>query len=91
VSKTLILEGRDNDLLELKSGFKSGSVDSPPTEYFAEISQKLKPLEKYPPGRKNHVTISGQGSVLIHGGETFDGKSREPTIMNNVEAAILAV
>jgi hypothetical protein len=27
---------------------------------------------------KNHVTISGQGSVLIHGGETFDGKSREP-------------
>ena len=77
-STLFIIGGRDNDLLEFKSGFKSGSVDSPPTEYFAEISQKLKPLEKYPPGRKNHVTISGQGSVLIHGGETFDGKSREP-------------
>lgn len=77
-STLFIIGGRDNELLEYKSSFKSVVTDKGATEKFIEVAQKLKPLEKYPSGRKNHVTVTGQGALLIHGGETFDGKSKEP-------------
>lgn len=41
-------------------------------------SGRLKSLPKMPCGRKHHVTVSGPGLVLVYGGETFDGRSREP-------------
>ncbi|CAG2242702.1 unnamed protein product [Mytilus edulis] len=77
-STLFIIGGRDNELLEYKSSFKSVVTDKGATEKFIEVAQKLKPLDKYPSGRKNHVTVTGQGALLIHGGETFDGKSKEP-------------
>ena len=39
---------------------------------------RLMPLSKMPCGRKHHVAVAAPGSVLVYGGETFDGRSREP-------------
>jgi len=57
-----------------------GSAESVPG-----VIQKLsdhiihrKPMSKAPCGRKNHVSASGKNMLVIHGGETFDGRSRDP-------------
>lgn len=77
-STLFIVGGRDNNLLEFQSGFKSSISDAGATEKILQVAQKLKALDKHPAGRKNHVTITGKGALLIHGGETFDGKNKEP-------------
>ena len=73
-----IIGGRDDRLVEIHSGFSSPQRTGGITSKFTEISKLLKPLTKGPNGRKNHVAIPGTGALLLHGGETFDGRSREP-------------
>lgn len=75
-----IIGGRDDDFIEFCNGYTStapiGNLNSIFVDLFKQLP--LKPLRGSPKGRRNHVTISGKGCLLIHGGETFDGKSRHP-------------
>ena len=73
-----IIGGRDDRLIEIHAGFSSpkkcGAVESK----FTEIAKLLTSMTKPPNGRKNHIVVPGHGALLLHGGETFDGRSREP-------------
>ena len=73
-----IIGGRDDRLVEVHAGFSSSNRTGSVTSKFTEISKLLKPLTKGPNGRKNHIAIPGPSALLLHGGETFDGRSREP-------------
>lgn len=73
-----IIGGRDDQMIEFHSGYSSGEHVGNLTSKFADIVQSCKPMTKPPNGRKNHVTFTGTGCMIIHGGETFDGRSREP-------------
>lgn len=73
-----IIGGRDDHLVEFHSGFSAHEPSGSLTSKFSEITASLKPMTKPPSGRKNHIAIIGKGCLLIHGGETFDGRSREP-------------
>ncbi|KAK3087137.1 hypothetical protein FSP39_002188 [Pinctada imbricata] len=78
-NKLYIVGGRDNNLIERHQGFKSGeSSNVPATKKLADAIDKLESMAKYPGGRKNHIAIGGPGVLFLHGGETFDGRSREP-------------
>ena len=78
-NKMYIVGGRDNNLIEVHQGFKSPfSCDSVITRKLSEITNKMTSLSKLPGGRKHHIAVSGPGLLFIYGGETFDGRSREP-------------
>ncbi|XP_052766229.1 kelch domain-containing protein 9-like isoform X1 [Mya arenaria] len=79
VGNTLyIIGGRDDQLVEFHTGYSSGEPIGSITSKFSDIAQSFKPMSKPPSGRKHHVSISGKGCIVLHGGETFDGRSREP-------------
>ena len=76
-----IIGGRSDKLLEKANGFKSGSSSS--CTILTDILDRIESscqgaMSKLPCGRKNHITVVNDRSILVHGGETFDGKSREP-------------
>ncbi|KAL4217714.1 Kelch domain-containing protein 9 [Mactra antiquata] len=73
-----IIGGRNDDFIEQHPGFSSCSQSEKSNYEFINALRhyKLVPLVRYPSGRRHHVTIGGKGCLLIHGGETFDGKSR---------------
>ncbi|XP_076437928.1 kelch domain-containing protein 9-like [Babylonia areolata] len=80
-NKLYIIGGRSDHLIEVSPGF------SPPPATPCTLMKKvaeaaksgqLKPLAKMPCGRKHHVTVAGPGMILVYGGDTFDGRSREP-------------
>ncbi|KAH3752989.1 kelch domain-containing protein 9-like [Dreissena polymorpha] len=73
-----IIGGRDDQLIECHSGYISHEPMGALTSKFADFANVLKPMAKPPCGRKHHVAVSGKGAILVHGGETFDGRSREP-------------
>lgn len=79
-NKMYVIGGRSDNLLEFQAGFSSGLPPEcrPHLTKFSEIVAKLKPMLKIPCGRKNHVSVSGVDTIFIHGGETFDGRSRVP-------------
>lgn len=79
VGNTLyIVGGRDDKLVEFHPGYSSNELIGSLNSKFSEIAQWIKPTTKLPSGRKNHVSFPGKGCIVIHGGETFDGRSREP-------------
>lgn len=76
-----IVGGRSDLLLEKVVGLKSGA--SPNCSVLQNIlatvtSTAIEPMVKLPCGRKSHISACGDNCILIHGGETFDGKSHEP-------------
>lgn len=80
-TKLYIIGGRSDHLLEVSAGY------SPPPQCQCSVMKtisdaakegSLKSLPKMPCGRKGHVTVPGPNTLLIYGGETFDGRSREP-------------
>mgnify|MGYP000100230220 FL=1 len=76
-----IIGGRDDQLVESHAGYhgySSKELDGNLTSKFVDITELVRPMTKQPCGRKNHVAVSGKGCIFIHGGETFDGRSREP-------------
>ena len=78
----VVIGGRNDKPFELHNGFKgaySGAKQS--NEVISRvwgICKQMKPMAKPPGGRKNHISVEGSGGVLIHGGETFDGRTRVP-------------
>ena len=77
-SSIYIIGGRSDKTIETHGGMKGGSAPCPFVSKLAAQLDTLKPLAKPPCGRKQHVSLAGSGSVFIHGGETFDGRSRDP-------------
>ena len=80
-NSVFIVGGRQDELFEKAEGFKSAALQSCPV--VAAILETLqarqqRALSRLPCGRKNHVTICAESCLLVHGGETFDGRSREP-------------
>lgn len=75
-----IIGGRDDDFIEFHDGFTSTEPIGHLNSNFLNLCNQmpLKALCRMPNGRRNHVTIGGKGCLLIHGGETFDGRSRHP-------------
>lgn len=71
-----IIGGRVDELLECHDGYTSVEPIGTLNSNFSAISKYLQPLTRLPNGRKNHVTIGGKNSFIIHGGVTFDGRSR---------------
>lgn len=80
-NSVFIIGGRSDNLLEKASGFK------PNLQQRCSLLTKLmdliqsgghSPMSKLPCGRKNHVTVCDEKCILVFGGETFDGRSREP-------------
>ncbi|XP_064652428.1 kelch domain-containing protein 9-like [Lineus longissimus] len=80
--RVIVFGGRDDKLIEQHPGYSPvpdhrtanvlNSVD-------AKIEAlKLKSVTKLPCGRKHHIGVEGHGLIFIHGGDTFDGKSRFP-------------
>ena len=72
--------GRSDNVIESHQGFHTGLH---PCSIMADVARqvpRLTPLSKakIPGGRKHHISVAGAGVVLIYGGETFDGRSREP-------------
>ena len=73
-----IIGGRSDNVVELHSGYNGMGNTPPMMASIAAKAKTLTPMLKPPCGRKNHIAVSGPGLILIHGGETFDGRSREP-------------
>lgn len=74
-----ILGGRADKVLEVHGGFRSTQTSCSMMEIY---SSKVKTLNtpsmpKPPTGRKLHISVAGSDVILMHGGETFDGR-REP-------------
>ena len=87
-SSLFVIGGRNDKLVERHGNFRSSETDTGGSVVFGklmECADKLKPMSKVPGGRKHHVGFglmgtggSGNGVVFVHGGETFDGRTREP-------------
>ena len=76
-----IIGGRSDKLLEKAGGFRSRDplACTVLTDILDRIEAKAQgAMSKLPCGRKNHITAVNERCILVHGGETFDGKSREP-------------
>ncbi len=70
--------GRGDKPYESHTGFKTGKPPCSTMKQIASFMSKLTPMSRPPCGRKHHVAVEGEGVVFIHGGETFDGRSRDP-------------
>ncbi|XP_013409471.2 kelch domain-containing protein 9 [Lingula anatina] len=80
-SRLIIIGGRSDKLVDQHQGFREipGGPSAPSILSDLSVrSQKLQPMAKLPCGRKHHIAAGGHGCIFIHGGDTFDGKSREP-------------
>ena len=73
-----VLGGRNDKLVERHSNFRNGDPVCDIMQKLVQYTDSLKPMAKPPGGRKHHVGTSGAGAIFVHGGETFDGRSREP-------------
>lgn len=76
--RLVICGGRSDELLEIHEGYQAVTTDCSVITQLARLARTLPPMKKPPCGRKNHTSTCGCNILLIHGGETFDGKSREP-------------
>ncbi|BFZ11071.1 hypothetical protein BsWGS_14110 [Bradybaena similaris] len=80
-SNVFILGGRSDSVFEKTSGFQSAKTVKCGvlTKLLSSVESKLQtPLQRFPCGRKNHVSVGDDKCIFVHGGETFDGR-REPT------------
>ena len=74
-----LIGGRDDLLVERLDGISSPpQISSDTAKKLEAICKDLSPMSKPPNGRKNHIAVGGYGFIMIHGGETFDGKNKQP-------------
>lgn len=86
--RVVLIGGRDDKPIEMLAGVKprrneylgeTGDDATDPMKSFVEKVKACPTLVKDPPSRQRHVAIPlGDNSILIHGGETFNGKSKMP-------------
>jgi len=78
VGSTLVVLGGRNDKMVEGHTVEKGCED-PRCETMLQLSQKIaESSSKQFTGRKQHTAVSSCGVVFVHGGWTFDGKTREP-------------
>ena len=72
-----IIGGRSDNLLEC-IGRVPVVISTHPelSTKLSALSEEIKPSAKPPGGRKNHVSVSTGDMVVVHGGETFDGRAK---------------
>ena len=70
----VIVGGRSDKLYEMHKVAHAFSSSSPSTQ----ITSKNPAMAKLPGGRKHHSATVLGNNILVFGGETFDGKSKEP-------------
>ena len=77
----VIAGGRDHGLIEIHSSFKPKPVSLPCphnlSPIIANIEKYSQPLTKEPLCMKNHVSFTANNYLFIHGGERFDGRSKD--------------
>ncbi|CAL1536477.1 unnamed protein product [Lymnaea stagnalis] len=75
-----IVGGRSDSLLEKVVGIdkRNHNECSPLTKIHEHLKNFQSPMLKFPCGRRHHISAVGSNCILIHGGETFDGKSHDP-------------
>jgi hypothetical protein len=83
-SSLYIIGGRADHLIQHYTGL---SVENQTicNHLYSDLKQMIKsnvitPMKKLPSTRKDHTTIAcGSDLAIVYGGETFDGKLREPS------------
>lgn len=74
-----LIGGRDDKLVEKLDGINTlPQITYNTARKLEAICKDLPPLNKLPSGRKNHIASGGYGFIVIHGGETFDGRNKQP-------------
>ena len=79
-STIVAIGGRDDKVVETHACVKSSAPAVCPCSTLAHLAQVLvnSPTAKQMPARKNHASACGSGIIFVHGGWTFDGRSRDP-------------
>ncbi|ESO86029.1 hypothetical protein LOTGIDRAFT_235620 [Lottia gigantea] len=78
-TKVFIIGGRSDKLVDVYTGYSNKYTHANSViENLVSAAGKLKALHKFPSGRKHHISLPVPGGLFLHGGETFDGKCREP-------------
>jgi len=76
-STLVVVGGRDDQIVE-KHAVEKGS-DNPHCEMLGHLERKIGGISAKPmTGRKQHTSVCGCGVLFVHGGWTFDGKTRDP-------------
>jgi len=76
-STLIVVGGRDDQIYETHAVEKG--CDEPQCQTMLQLSRKIaKTASKPINGRKQHASAYSCGVVFVHGGWTFDGKSRDP-------------
>jgi Galactose oxidase, central domain len=79
----VIVGGRDDQVVEAHSCEPESSTSSA-CSTMSRLAHQLtmypspSAVEKPMTGRRHHVAVSGSGVIFVHGGWTFDGRSRDP-------------
>lgn len=72
-----LIGGRSDSLLEYLLRVPVAVQAYPElSDKLSVLTKKMQPATKPPGGRKNHVSVSTGDVVVVHGGETFDGKAK---------------
>lgn len=73
----LVVGGRDDKLFEVH---KIPPAFSQTSHILGlnDLASSLPVISKLPGGRKNHSALAADNLILVYGGETFDGRSKEP-------------
>jgi len=76
-SSLVVIGGRDDQISETHAVDKG--CDEAQCETLLQLSRKVGRTSSKPMnGRKQHASVYGCGVVFVHGGWTFDGKTRDP-------------
>lgn len=62
----------------VKEGLRAARLRNNTLLALRESARTVPALSKVPCGRKQHAAVSDNDVIVIHGGDTFDGRSREP-------------
>ena len=73
-----IYGGRRDNSIEAHGNVNPSTNSCPMIKDLITITGRVPALSKGAPTRKHHAAIGAHGGVVVHGGETFDGRSRGP-------------
>jgi hypothetical protein len=76
----VIIGGRDDKVIETHPYDQGGNpLSVAPCSVMASLAKRTSSAAEKPmTGRKNHASVCSSGVVFLHGGWTFDGRSRDP-------------
>lgn len=79
-SSIAIVGGRSDKLIELHRLPSKGVVPPASSDLIGSLvkAEACQPVAKLPAGRKGHSAFNIGDQILVYGGETFDGRNKEP-------------